>query len=134
MMRLLVWGTLGIVLLSGIGFGVWLLSLPPAPAMAAPPAIDRDEVRKTLDALKPARRARPLIAVIGANGATQTETTDYVVPYGILRRADVADVVALATGPGLVKLFPALQVEPDATIDEFDAGHPEGADYVIVSA
>ena len=55
-------------------------------------------------------------------------------PYGILRRADVADVVALATEPGPVKLFPALQVEPDATVAEFDAQHPEGADYVIVPA
>lgn len=73
---------------------------------------------------------RPLIAVIGLNDAT--ETTDYLVPAGILRRAEVADVVMLATGPGPVQLFPALRVEPDATIAEFDAAHPEGADYVIV--
>ena len=31
-------------------------------------------------------------------------------------------------------LFPALKVEPDATIAQFDALHPEGADYVIVPA
>ena len=55
-------------------------------------------------------------------------------PYGILRRADVADVVALATGPGPVMLFPALKVEPQATVADFDARHPEGADYVIVPA
>ena len=30
----------------------------------------------------------------------------------ILRRADVADVVALATKPGPVQLYPALKVEP----------------------
>ena len=76
--------------------------------------------------------ARPLIAVIGINDAT--ETTDYLVPTGILRRADVADVVMLATDPGPVQLYPALKVEPDATIAEFDAAHPEGADYVIVPA
>jgi putative intracellular protease/amidase len=134
MTRFLVWGVLGVVLVSGVGFGAWLWSLPPAPVVAAPPAIGREEVAATLEALKPWRRARPLIAIVGANGATRTETTDYVMPYGILRRADVADVLALATGPGTVRLYPALQAEPDATLDQFDAQHPEGADYVIVPA
>ena len=55
-------------------------------------------------------------------------------PTGILRRADVADVMMLATGPGPVQLYPALRVEPDATIAAFDAAHPQGADYVIVPA
>jgi transcriptional regulator GlxA family with amidase domain len=31
-------------------------------------------------------------------------------------------------------LFPVLKVEPQATIAEFDARHPDGADYVIVPA
>ena len=83
-------------------------------------------------ALKPPKRQRPLIAIIGINDAT--ETTDYLMPYGILRRADVADVVALATEPGPVTLYPALKVEPQATVADFDARHPEGADYVIVPA
>ncbi len=51
-----------------------------------------------------------------------------------LRRADVADVLLLATAPGPVRLYPALTVEPDATIAVFDATHPQGADYVIVPA
>jgi putative intracellular protease/amidase len=55
-------------------------------------------------------------------------------PYGILRRADVADVLLLATRPGPVTLDPVLTVEPEATLAEFDASHPEGADYVIVPA
>ena len=55
-------------------------------------------------------------------------------PTGILRRADVADVTMLATGPGPVRLYPALAVEPDATIAQFDAAHPGGADYVVVPA
>ena len=55
-------------------------------------------------------------------------------PYGILRRSDVAEVVLLATQPGPVKLYPALTLEPQATIAQFDAQHPEGADYVIVPA
>ena len=33
-----------------------------------------------------------------------------------------------------MKLYPALEVEPQATIAEFDARHPDGADYVIVPA
>lgn len=36
-------------------------------------------------------------------------------PFGVLRRSDVADVVALATKPGPVKLYPTLTVEPQAT-------------------
>ena len=85
-----------------------------------------------LEALQPPVGERPVVAVIGINDAT--ETTDYLVPTGILRRADVADVVMVATEPGPVQLYPALKVEPDATVAEFDAAHPDGADYVIVPA
>jgi len=134
MKRFVLLGVLGFVLVAGVGFGVWLLSLPPAPAISPPPPTASEETKATLAALRPPKRTRPLIAVIGANGETETETTDYLMPVGILRRADVADVVALATQPGTVKLFPALQAEPDATIAEFDARHPDGADYVIVPA
>ena len=62
------------------------------------PAIDRREADAMVAALKPPKRQRPLIAIIGINDAT--ETTDYLMPYGILRRADVADVMTLATEPG----------------------------------
>ena len=92
----------------------------------------RKNPTRLLAALKPPKRQRPLIAIVGINDAT--EATDYLMPYGILRRADVADVVPLATEPGPVKLYPALKVEPQATVAEFDAQHPEGADYVIVPA
>ena len=71
-----------------------------------------------------------MVAVIGINEAT--EVNDYVMPTGILRRADVADVLMVATGSGPVKLYPALTVEPDVTVAEFDSRHPDGADYVIV--
>ncbi|TIN14437.1 MAG: transcriptional regulator, partial [Mesorhizobium sp.] len=33
-----------------------------------------------------------------------------------------------------VTLYPALKVEPQATIAQFDTQHPQGADYVIVPA
>jgi putative intracellular protease/amidase len=111
---------------------VWLLSLPPAPAVESPSPIARQELAATLAGLKPPKRQRPVIAIIGINDAT--ETTDYLMPYGVLRRADVADVLALATRPGPVALYPALEVEPQATVAEFDGQHPEGADFVIVPA
>lgn len=95
-------------------------------------AIPEEEVAATLAALKPPKRARPVIAIVGINDAT--ETTDYLMPYGILRRSGVAEVIPLATQAGPVKLFPVLTVEPQATIAQFDARHPEGADYVIVPA
>lgn len=113
------------------GFGVWLARLPPGrvPAAVAVPAA---ETAAMLQALRPPKRARPLIAVIGINDAT--ETTDYLTPTGILRRADVADVLLVSSTQGPVTLYPALAVEPDMTIAGFDAAHPEGADYVIVPA
>ena len=131
-LRHLLWSVSGAVaLLIGIGVA-WILSLPPTSSVAVPPAIAQDEHDAMIAALKPPKRQRPLIAIIGINDAT--ETTDYLMPYGILKRADVADVVTLATAPGPVTLFPTLKVEPHATIAEFDAQHPDGADYVIVPA
>jgi transcriptional regulator GlxA family with amidase domain len=122
----------GIVVVGAVGFGAWLFTRPPASTVAAAPAISPEEAAATLAALKPPKRERPLIAVIGINDAT--ETTDYLLPTGILRRADVADVMLVATGPGRVALFPALTVEPDTTVAQFNANHPDGADYVIVPA
>jgi putative intracellular protease/amidase len=65
---------------------------------------------------------------------TFTELTDYVIPYGILSESGVAQVLATATQPGTIRLFPALCIEPQATVAEFDAQFPEGADYVVVPA
>jgi putative intracellular protease/amidase len=131
-LRTLLWGILGLAVLSTAVFGTWLVTLPPASIAVAPPPVTQAEAEAMLASLRPNARARPLVAVVGLNDAT--ETTDYLVPTGILRRADVADVVMLATGPGPVRLFPALTVEPDTTIEAFDAAHPGGADYVIVPA
>ena len=130
--RFIWWSGLGGAALVAAGGGAWILSLPAAPPTPTPPPIEKDEIDAALAALKPSKRQRPLIAVIGINDAT--EATDYLMPYGILRRADVADVLLLATQPGPVKLYPALAVEPEMTIAEFDARHPLGADYVIVPA
>ncbi|MFL5281682.1 MAG: DJ-1/PfpI family protein [Rhodopila sp.] len=129
--RAVLWSGLAAACLAAMG-GAWIASLPTAPAVAAAPTIAQDEDDANLAALRLPKRRRPLITIIGINNAT--EATDYIMPYGILRRADVADVVALAIQPGPVMLFPALKVEPQATVAKFDAQHPEGADYVIVSA
>ncbi|MCJ9705886.1 DJ-1/PfpI family protein, partial [Bradyrhizobium sp. SHOUNA76] len=120
-----------VALLAAIG-GTWLFLLPGSPARGTAPAISKDETAASLAALKPPKRKRPLIAIVGIND--MSETTDYLMPYGILARADVADVLTLATQPGPVALYPALKVQPHATIAEFDAEHPDGADYVIVPA
>jgi len=125
------WIGAGVVVAIALAIGLRVVSQPPHSSVA-PPAIGPDEIAATLAALKPPKRQRPLIAVIGINDAT--ETTDYVMPTGILRRADVADVLMVATGPGPVQLYPALTVEPDTTVAEFDASHPDGADFVIVPA
>lgn len=130
--RLVLWCGLGAAALFATIAAGWIFSLPVAPAAATAPPIAHEETQATLAALKPPKRQRPLIAIIGINESS--ETTDYLMPYGILRRADVADVVTLATQPGPMTLFPVLKVEPDATTAAFDAQHPDGADYVIVPA
>jgi putative intracellular protease/amidase len=130
--RVGVWVGLALLALLAGGGTAWIASLPPAPPLARPPPTTAEERAATLAALKPPKRARPLVAIVGINDAT--ETTDYLMPYGILKRADVADVMALSTEPGPVQLYPALRVQPDATVAEFDARHPTGADYVVVPA
>jgi putative intracellular protease/amidase len=125
-------GILGAIVLAAAAGAIWIFSLPAASAPKAVPPIAQAETDSALGGLKPPKRQRPLIAIIGVNEGT--EVTDYLMPYGILRRADVADVVALATKPGPISLYPALKVLPEATIAQFDAQYPEGADYVIVPA
>jgi transcriptional regulator GlxA family with amidase domain len=128
--RIILWGALGAAALFAAIGGAWLLTLPAAAAADGAPPLPVGEPEAILRALKPQKRERPLIAIVGINDTS--ETTDYLMPYGILRRADVADVFLVAAEPGPVKLDPALTVEPQATIAEFDTRHPEGADYVIV--
>jgi transcriptional regulator GlxA family with amidase domain len=125
------WSGVAVGLVGAIG-GAWIRSLPPAATTTDAPPIPNEEADATVAALKPPKRRRPLIAIVGINDAT--EATDYLMPYGILRRSNIADVLLLATKPGPVQLYPALKVEPQATVAEFDAQHPEGADFVIVPA
>lgn len=129
--RHILWAGLILLALSLAGAALWLFSLP-MPVMAHAQPVPEVETQDMLAALQPPKRARPLVAVVGLNEAT--ETTDYLLTAGVLRRANVADVLLLATGPGPVHLYPALAVHADQTVAEFDARHPDGADYVIVPA
>ena len=115
---------MAVLVIAAVAGGVWLARLPGAPAAAEPDPIPQAEVDATLAALAPTKRERPVVAVIGINDAT--EVTDYVVPYGILARADVADVVALSTEPGPMTLYPVLRVQPQQTVADFDASIPRG--------
>ncbi|MDU9411827.1 hypothetical protein [Pseudomonas sp. zfem005] len=59
-------------------------------------------------------RERPLVAVIGEN--SMTELVDYVLPYGLLKRSGVAEVVALSTRPGPMQMMPALHLLADGKV------------------
>jgi len=77
-------------------------------------------------------RSQPLIAIVGENSGT--ELTDFAIPYGVLARSGAAQVTTVATQPGALTMRPALKIQPDATVQQFDSQYPEGADYVIVPA
>jgi putative intracellular protease/amidase len=112
----------------------------PAPPPAAA-AIDHAEHARTIEAMRPPKRARPIIALLALNEAT--EVTDFLVPYGVLQRANVADVIVVAERATPVPLHPfsrlgrgpaLLRIEPQSTMRAFDERYPEGADYVVVPA
>ncbi|HEU5058986.1 MAG TPA: DJ-1/PfpI family protein, partial [Kofleriaceae bacterium] len=100
------------------------------PASAPHGEIAAEEQARTLAAMRPPKRARPAIAVIGQNDGT--ETTDFVVPYAVLAASGAADVLAVAPEARPMRLTPALTIEPQATTADFEARFPGGADYVIV--
>ncbi len=77
-------------------------------------------------------RTRPLIAIIADNAGVQT--TDFAVPYGVLKDSGVADVRSLSTGPGPISMTRGLKIMTDQTIAEFDTRESAGADIVIVPA
>ena len=122
-----------VVMLLGFGaFTAAYLQYPAEQIRVHATPVSSAEMAETLAALKPPKRTRPVVAVLGANEGS--ETTDYLIPYGVLKRSGVADVVSLGVSAGPVRLMPALTVVPDATVDVFDQRYPDGADYVIVPA
>lgn len=112
-----------------------------APVAAAPAPAERsaqgnNAAHESEEKINPYRarfgRTRPVIAVVGVNSGT--ELTDYVIPLAVLRQADAADVVAVSTESGPITMRPALRIQPQATIADFDIRFPDGADYVVVPA
>lgn len=130
--RFVVKAALGVGGLLAAGGGAWIATLPTAPGAPHPLPIPDSESEATRAALRPPKRSRPLIAIVGLNEGT--EVTDYLMPYGVLSRAGIADVAALGMTAGPLSLYPVLKVLPQQTVADFDARHPDGADYVIVPA
>src|SRR5690606_25695015 len=73
--RIVLWACVAIVLLPVLGLAGWIATLPSPAAPAAPPPVAEAEHQAMLAALKPPKRNRPVVAIIGINNAT--ETTDY---------------------------------------------------------
>jgi putative intracellular protease/amidase len=68
--------------------------------------------------------AVPVVAVVALNAGT--ETTDFLVPYGVLATSGAVDIHAVSMVAGRSR--PALNVELDETIAGSIAAHPAGAD------
>lgn len=92
----------------------------------------RQAYDRTIEAMKPPKRSRPVVAVLGDNRGT--EAIDFLVPYGVLKQSGAADVFAVGMTPSKLQLRPALAIQPHMTIKELDARYPNGADYVVVPA
>ena len=123
-----------------MGRGWWLLplawwawvSLGAAEVGVAADAAPTETVAPPLVLPLRAASAPPVIAVLALNEGT--ETTDFLVPYAVLRQAQVGVVEAVAPQPGPVALMPALEVEGVRDFASFDSAYPAGADIVVVPA
>lgn len=125
---------IGLVVLAAL-IATPILLAPGVPVAAPPPAdpVATDEQAATIAAMRPTRdTGRPVIAIIAWNQAT--ELSDFLSAYGVLKRADVADVTVVAERAEPVQLYPGPKITPEATIATFDTQHPNGADYVVVPA
>lgn len=79
-----------------------------------------------------AGRDKHLVLVLAHNAGA--ETTDFVIPYAVVQQSGLADVQTAAPSAGIVPLFPALNVQIDQSLTDFDSRYPDGADIVIVPA
>ncbi|WP_055045455.1 DJ-1/PfpI family protein [Devosia sp. A16] len=134
MRKRIIFAAIGAIVLAAL-IATPLLLVPGTPAAAPPPAepIATDEQAATIAAMRPTRAtARPVIAIVTWNQAT--ELSDFFSAYGVLKRADVAEVTVVAEKPEPVQLYPGPKITPETTIADFDAAHPDGADYVVVPA
>lgn len=76
-------------------------------------------------------RTKPLVAVVALNEGTVI--SDFCIPFGVMARSQVAEVVSVSVKPGPVKMHP-LTFDLDSTVDDFDQRYPKGADYLFVPA
>ncbi|HYD57987.1 MAG TPA: DJ-1/PfpI family protein [Burkholderiales bacterium] len=102
------------------------------PPVQADAAAREQQKQAFVEALKPRRPGKPVVAVLARNKAT--ETTDFLLTHAVLKRSGVAEVHAIAPQRGRVSLYPALEVEVAEDLAAFDKARPDGPDYVIVPA
>jgi len=115
----------------GLAFAASGCAIDPKFAYEAAP-VSAEEHAQTISAMKPPKRARPVVAVLCENMGS--ETTDAIIPWSVLTRSGVADVIMVSTEAGPVTLHPALKINAAKTTAEFEATWPDGPDYVIVPA
>jgi transcriptional regulator GlxA family with amidase domain len=108
-----------------------LLAQPGHATAASPAAAEAAADRLVLPAPKPGR-ARPLVVVVADDAGA--ETTDFIIPYAVLKESGLAEVRTLSTAPGPLKLMMTLKIQPDQTTAQFETAEPRGADIVIVPA
>jgi transcriptional regulator GlxA family with amidase domain len=137
------WFLLGAAAIVALAIAAPILLAPAGERFSFPklPVIDPAEHARTIVAMRPPKRARPVIAILAQNAAT--EVTDLMIPYDVLTRAGVADVFIVAERAAPIPLYPfsklgrgplLFSVDPQLSAVAFDTRWPEGADYVVVPA
>lgn len=119
-----------LIVIAGLLATILPFAYPSVP-LAAPAAVASMQSPLSLPPPK-AGRTRPLAVVVA--GASGAETTDFIIPYGVLKESGVVEVRSLSMVAGPVQLMGALRVLADQTTDAFDAAEPAGADIVIIPA
>ena len=104
----------------------------PRPSAHADATEAERQAQAFVEALKPRRAERPVIAIVALNEGT--EMTDFLLPHAVLQRAGIAELQPVAPRRGRVLLYPALQIEVARDLASFDQVYPSGADYVVVPA
>jgi transcriptional regulator GlxA family with amidase domain len=101
-----------------------------APSDGKPPSpVTAEEHAATIAALtRPGAPPKPRVALVTSRSGT--ETTDLLVPYGVLTRSGVAEVVIVSETLEPLDLMPALRVTPQRRFADFTTA----ADYLIVPA
>lgn len=96
------------------------------------PKVSAEEWRAMIAGMRPPKRKRPIVAVVADN--IGSETTDFIIPYSVLSRSELADVRAVGATAGVINFMPALSIMAQASLAQFDASTPDGPDYIIVPA